>query len=66
MERTCDISADAAGKNILLIDDIYTPGVNIDEDAINALLNAGAKTLAFYAVGKVQRNWDYAVYRECR
>ena len=55
-ERTCDISADAAGKNILLIDDIYTPGVNIDEDAINALLNAGAKTLAFYAVGKVQRN----------
>lgn len=55
-ERTCDISADAAGKNILLIDDIYTPGVNVDEDAINALLNAGAKTLAFYAVGKVQRN----------
>ena len=55
-ERTCDISADAAGKNILLIDDIYTPGVNIDEDAINALLNAGAKTITFYAVGKVQRN----------
>lgn len=55
-ERTCDISADAAGKNILLIDDIYTPGVNIDEDAINALLNAGAKTLTFYAVGKAQRN----------
>jgi hypothetical protein len=55
-EQTCDISADAAGKNILLIDDIYTPGVNIDEDAINALLNAGAKTITFYAVGKVQRN----------
>lgn len=55
-EETCDISTDAAGKNILLIDDIYTPGVNIDEDAINALLNAGAKTITFYAVGKVQRN----------
>ncbi len=54
-EQTCDISTDVAGKNILLIDDIYTPGVNIDEDAINALLNAGAKTITFYAVGKVQR-----------
>jgi len=55
-EQTCDISTDVAGKNILLIDDIYTPGVNIDEDAINTLLKAGAKTVTFYAVGKVQRN----------
>lgn len=54
-EQTCDISTGIEGKNILLIDDIYTPGVNIDEDAINALLNAGAKTVTFYAVGKVQR-----------
>jgi hypothetical protein len=55
-EQTCDISTDVAGKDILLIDDIYTPGVNIDEDAINALFNAGAKSVTFYAVGKVQRN----------
>lgn len=54
-EQTCDISTDVAGKNILLIDDIYTHGVNIDEDAINALLDAGAKMVTFYAVGKVQR-----------
>ncbi len=54
-EQTCDISTDVAGKDILLIDDIYTPSVNIDEDAINALLNAGAKSVMFYAVGKVQR-----------
>lgn len=54
-EQTCNISTEIAGKNILLIDDIYTPGVNIDEDAINALLNTGAKTVTFYAVGKVQR-----------
>lgn len=54
-EETCDISTDVASKNILLIDDIYTPGVNIDEDAINALLNAGAKAVTFYAVGKWQR-----------
>jgi hypothetical protein len=54
-EQTCDISTDVAGKDILLIDDIYTLGVNVDEDAINALLNAAAKTVTFYAVGKVQR-----------
>ncbi len=42
------------GKNILLVDDIYTPGVNIDKDAINALLRAGARTVTFYAVGKVR------------
>lgn len=43
--------------NVLLVDDIYTPNVNIDEDAINALLNAGAHTVAFYAVGKVCKGW---------
>ncbi len=37
----------------MLVDDIYTPSVNVDEDAINALLNAGACTVTFYAVGKV-------------
>jgi predicted amidophosphoribosyltransferase len=52
--ETCHISSDVTGKDILLIDDIYTPGVNIDEDAIQALLNAGAKTVTFFAVGKTQ------------
>ncbi len=52
-EETCEISPSVRGKNILLVDDIYTPGVNIDEDAINALLRAGARTVTFYAVGKV-------------
>lgn len=50
--QTCDISANVRGKNILLVDDIYTPHVNVDEDAIQALLNAGAYTVIFYAVGK--------------
>lgn len=51
--QTCNISPHVRDKNILLIDDIYTPGVNIDEDAINALLGAGARTVTFYAIGKV-------------
>ena len=48
---TCNISNDVNGKDILLIDDIYTKTVNIDEDAIQALLNKGANSVAFYAIG---------------
>lgn len=48
---TCNISDSVNGKDILLIDDIYTKTVNIDEDAIQTLLNKGAKSVAFYAIG---------------
>jgi len=48
---TCNISNNVNGKDILLIDDIYTKTVNIDEDAIQALLSKGAKSVAFYAIG---------------
>jgi len=49
---TCNISDDVNGKDILLIDDIYTKTINVDEDAIQALLDKGAKSVIFYAVGK--------------
>jgi phosphoribosylpyrophosphate synthetase len=49
---TCNISDNVRGKNILLIDDLYTKTVNIDEDAIQALLDKGARSVVFYAVGK--------------
>ncbi|MEN9503957.1 MAG: hypothetical protein RI964_3242 [Pseudomonadota bacterium] len=51
-KNTCNISKDVKGKDILLIDDIYTDGVNIDEDAIQALFDNGANSIVFYAVGK--------------
>lgn len=51
-KNTCNISNDVKGKDILLIDDIYTAGVNIDEDAIQALFDNGANSIVFYAVGK--------------
>jgi len=53
---TCNISNNARGKDILLIDDIYTRTVNIDEDAIQAMLNNGARSVSFYAVGYTVRN----------
>lgn len=50
-KETCDFSPDIKGANILLIDDIYTKTVNIDEDMIQALLDNGANSVTFYAIG---------------
>lgn len=50
-KETCDIS-NVKGKNILLIDDLYTKTVCIDEDAIQALYDNGANNVIFYSVGK--------------
>jgi len=51
-KNTCNISNEVKEKDILLIDDIYTSHVYIDEDAIQALFDNGANTVRFYAVGK--------------
>jgi phosphoribosylpyrophosphate synthetase len=48
---TCTISSLVKGKDILLIDDVYTKGVNIVEDAIQALLDFGANSVIFYSIG---------------
>jgi hypothetical protein len=54
---TCTISEQVYGKDILLIDDLYTKSVNIDEDAIQALLDNGANSVTFYSIGKtISRN----------
>ncbi len=52
--KTCTISPEVTEKDILLIDDIYTSNVYIDEDAIQALLDNGANSVKFYAVGKTR------------
>lgn len=48
---TCHLSGEIAGKNIVLVDDIYTAGVGIDEDGVQALFDAGAKSVIMYAFG---------------
>jgi len=52
--ETCNISSDVKDRDILLIDDVYTKKVNIDEDAIQALLDKGAHSVTFYAVGRTK------------
>ena len=55
--KTCQISENIRGRDILLVDDVYTPSINIDEDCIQALLDSGAKSVTFYAVAKtIKRN----------
>lgn len=49
---TCSFSPYIKDKNILLIDDLYTYSINIDEDMIQALLDNGAKSVIFYSIGK--------------
>lgn len=39
------------GKDILLIDDVYTKTANVAEDMIQTLLNFGAKNVYFYCIG---------------
>jgi hypothetical protein len=49
---TCRISHHIRNKDILLIDDLYTKSINIDEDAIQALLDNGANSVTFYSIAK--------------
>lgn len=48
---TCNISNNIIRQDILLIDDLYTKTVNIDEDCIQALLDKGARSVIFYSIG---------------
>ena len=52
---TCHISSKVRDKDIILVDDIYTKTVNVNEDAIQALLDAGAKSVALYVVAKTKK-----------
>lgn len=53
---TCEINKTRImNQNIILIDDIYTRNVNIDEDCIQALLDNGANKVIFYSIGYTRR-----------
>lgn len=52
IKKTCNVSPEIEGKNILFIDDIYTFAVNIDEDSLQTIMDNKPKTLTFYSVAK--------------
>lgn len=52
---TCEIKKNTInGKNIILVDDIYTENVNVAEDCIQTLLNLGAKDVILYVIAKTR------------
>ncbi|MCZ6168579.1 hypothetical protein [Campylobacter ureolyticus] len=53
---TCRFHFPIKGKQILLIDDIYTIGCNVDEDFIQTLYDFGASRVFFYAVGRTVKS----------
>lgn len=52
---TCHFSSQISGCDILLVDDIYTRTVNIDEDMVQALFDNEARSVVFYAIGNTPR-----------
>lgn len=61
LHDTCRLSGEIAGKDIVLVDDIYTAGVGIDEDGVQALLDAGARNVVMYTFGCTASRG----YRQC-
>lgn len=54
---TCHFSTQIYKSDILLVDDIYTKTVNIDEDMVQALFEKGARSIVFYAIGNTVRQF---------
>lgn len=54
---TCNFSAHIRGRDILLVDDIYTKTVNIDEDMVQALFDNEARSVVFYAIGNTPKRF---------
>ncbi|WP_345871954.1 hypothetical protein [Shewanella algae] len=54
---TCNFSAHIRGRDILLVDDIYTKTVNIDEDMVQALFDNKARSVVFYAIGNTPKRF---------
>lgn len=52
---TCQIDeTKIVGKDIILVDDIYTEGVFVAEDCIQTLLDLGAKSVILYVIAKTR------------
>ncbi len=51
-KKTCSLHGDVSGKNVILIDDIYTQAVNVDEDCAQFLFDNGARNVVLYTLCK--------------
>ncbi len=54
---TCNIARAVVGRDIILVDDIYTKTVNVDEDVLQALLDAGANSVTLYVIARTKKRF---------
>mgnify|MGYP000873240942 CR=1 FL=1 len=55
--KTCCIDGKMIkNKKIILVDDIYTKYINIDEDCIQALYSSGAEKVILYVIGYTKKD----------
>ena len=61
--NTCQIDEEKIkGREIILIDDLYTKNINMHEDCIQALLSLGAKRVVLYTIG-YSKDDKYDLYK---
>ena len=53
-KKTCHLCGSVRGRNIILVDDIYTKTVNVDEDCCQFLLDNGANSVILYTICKTE------------
>ncbi len=53
---TCVMNGSVRGKIVILVDDIYTKNVNVDEDCCQFLLEQGARAVILYTICKTGYN----------
>lgn len=51
---TCSINNSVKNQNIILVDDVYTKGINIIEDCIQTLFDFGAKNVILYTIARTR------------
>lgn len=50
-QDTCELNMNVNGRDIILVDDIYTENKGVDEDCIQFLLNKKARSVSLYTLG---------------
>ena len=63
-KKTCRLCGSVHGRNIILVDDIYTKTVNIDEDCCQFLLDNGANSVILYTICKTELEVENDIFQK--
>ncbi len=63
-KKTCRLCGSIRGRNIILVDDIYTKTVNIDEDCCQFLLDNGANSVILYTICKTELEVENDIFQK--